>query len=165
MRVPVLAGAIVTAAWSQSPGSGSVQQRVVLRYFHEVLDQRKVRLLEELFHPQCVIHRPEATLTGLEGIRGVVERNIAAFSKLETQVHDIFESGDRVTVRLTHRATGGGVLRSRLGIHDIRGKPVTWDAMAIFRLEKGKIVEEWVSRDELGILLRLGVIKPSGELR
>ena len=94
------------------------------------------------------------------GIRGVVERNIAAYSTFETEVHDIFESGDRVVVRITHRAIGAGEFRSRLGAYDVKGKAVTWDAIAIFRLLKGKIAEEWVNRDELGMLLSFGGLKP-----
>ncbi len=152
---------VVVLAQSSSPNANTAQQKVVLSYLHDVLDGRKIGLLENLFLPDCVIHRPEGTLQGLPGIRGVVERNIAAYSKFETEVHDVIESGDRVVVRLTHRAMGAGVFRSRIGTHDTKDKPVTWSAIAIFRLQNGKIAEQWVNRDELGILLSLGVLKPS----
>lgn len=65
----------------------------------------------------------------------------------------------RVLVRITHRGLGSGVFRSRLGDYDIKGKSVTWDATVISRLKNGAIAEEWVSRDELGILLTAGVLK------
>jgi predicted ester cyclase len=160
------AGQPVSAvAQSRSPGIPSTQQRVVLSYFHDVLDGRQIGLLDTLFLPDCVIHRPEGTETGMAAIRGVVERNIAAYSQFATEIHDIFESGDKVVVRITHRATGAGVFRSRIGTHDVKGKPVTWGAIAIFRMQNGKIAEQWVSRDELGILLSLGVLKPSGDTR
>jgi predicted ester cyclase len=140
-------------------GAASTQQQVVLSYFHDVLDGRKIGLLENLFLSDCVIHRPEGTTNGMVAIRSVVERNIAAYSKFETEMHDIFESGDRVVVRITHRGIGSGVFHSRIGDHDVKGKPVTWDAIAIFRMQNGKIAEQWVNRDELGILLSLGVLK------
>ena len=38
------------------------------------------------------------------------------------------------------------------------GKTVTWPAIAIFRFHDSKIAEEWVSRDELGMLIELGVL-------
>ena len=112
----VLALTIHMAGYAQNglPSRDSAQQRVVLSYFHGVLDGRKIELLDQLFLPDCVIHRPEGTLTGMTGIRGVVERNIAAYSKFETQVHDIFESADRVVVRISHRAMGAGEFRSRI---------------------------------------------------
>lgn len=37
----------------------SVEKELVRRYFQEVLDQGRVELIEELFHPQCVMHRPK----------------------------------------------------------------------------------------------------------
>jgi hypothetical protein len=51
---------------------------VVLSYFHDVLDGRKIGLLESLFltDADCVIYRPEGIVSGMAGIRGVVERNI-----------------------------------------------------------------------------------------
>lgn len=104
-----LAGGLV----AQSSGARSAGQQVVLSYFRDVLDGRRVELLEILFRDDCVIHRPEGTLHGLPGIRGVVTRNVSAYSKFETEVHDIFESGDRVVTRISHRATGNGIFRVR----------------------------------------------------
>lgn len=137
----------------------NIQEHIVLRYFHEVLDQGNVELVAELFHPQCVIHRLEETLFGLDGIRLVAERRKQVFSDYETKIHDSFGCGDRVVVRLTHRALGCGLWRSRLGSYDITGKRVDWNATAIFRFQNGMIIEEWVSRDELGMLLRFGFLK------
>jgi predicted ester cyclase len=152
------------AAFAQpkSLSAPSPREKVVLSFFHDVLDGRKIELLESLFLSDCVIHRPEGTVRGMAGIRGVVERNIAAYSKFATEVHDVFESGDRVVVRITHKATGGGTFRSRIGDYDVKGKPVTWGAIAIFRMQDGKIAEEWVNRDELGILLSAGLLKTNG---
>ena len=42
------------------------------------------------------------------------------------------------------------MFRSRIGDYDVKGKQVTWDAIAIFRIQNGKIAEERVNRDELG---------------
>ena len=140
-------------------GERSAQQGVVLSYFHDVLDRGRIELLENLFHPDCAVHRPEGDFTGIDGLRGIVERRKTTYSKFATEVHDIFESGDRVVVRLTHTATGSGVFRSRIGIHDVKGKSVFWQAIVIFRMKNGKIAEECVSRDELGILLSAGALK------
>jgi predicted ester cyclase len=163
--VLTLAAHVAAYAQTSSTSRASTQQKVVLSYLHQVLDGRKIGLLDQLFLPDCVIHRPEGTLNGMAGIRGVVERNIAAYSRFETQVNDIFESGDRVVVRITHRAMGAGEFRSRIGVYDVKGKAVTWDAIAIFRFQNGKIAEQWVSRDELGMLLSFGGLKPSSEGR
>jgi len=156
---------VAAFAQPQSPSASSPREKVVLSYFHDVLDGRKIGLLESLFRSDCVIYRPEGTVKGMAGIRGVVERNIAAYSQFATDVDDVFESGDRVVVRITHRATGAGVFRSRIGDFDLKGKPVTWGAIAIFRMQDGKIAEQWVNRDELGILLSAGVLKTNSDAR
>jgi predicted ester cyclase len=137
----------------------SAEEDLVRRYFHEVLDQGKVRLIEDLFHPQCVMHRPGGTVVGIDSVRGVAERTKETFARFETQIHDVFGSGDRLVVRLSHRGLGGGTWRSRLGNYDVSGKAVTWNAMAIFRFENQRIIEEWVNRDELGMILQFGLFK------
>ena len=60
---------------------------------------------------------------------------------------------------------GAGEFRSRIGIYSIKGKAVAWDAIAIFRMQNGRIAEQWVSRDELGILLSVGALTPSRDAR
>ena len=135
----------------------SVRGQVVRSYFHRVLDQGNVELIEDLFHPQCVMHRPGGTVVGLDAVRGVVEHRKETFSQFGTEIHDIFGFGDRLVARLTHRGVGGGIWRSRLGNYDISGKTVTWNAIAIFRFEEDRIIEEWVTRDELGVILQLGL--------
>jgi predicted ester cyclase len=143
----------------------SAGAELVRRYFHEVLDQGKVELIEDLFHPRCVMHRPGGTVVGIDGVRGVAERTKETFSQFETQIHDVFGSGDRLVARLSHRGAGGGMWRSRLGNHDVTGKTVSWDAIAIFRFENHKIMEEWVARDELGMILQFGLIQPAHAIR
>lgn len=132
----------------------------VRRYFYEVLDRGRVELIEEIFHPDCVMHRPGGTVVGIDAVRGVAARRKETFSQFETEIHDMFGSGDRLVARLTHHGVGGGVWRSRLGNYDVTGKAVRWNAIAIFRFERQKIIEEWVTRDELAMILQLGLLEP-----
>jgi len=48
---------------------------------------------------------------------------------------------------------------TRIGTFECTGKPTTWDAIAIFVLTDGKIVEERVMCDELGMLLNVGALE------
>ena len=139
----------------------SVEEELVRRYFREVLDEGKVEIVEEIFHPRCVMHRPGGTVLGIDGVYGVAERTKETFSQFETQIHDIFGSGDRLVVRLSHRGAGAGIWRSRLGNYDVTGKTVNWNAIAIFRFEEQKIIEEWVTRDELAMILQFGLLEPA----
>jgi predicted ester cyclase len=141
------------------------ETELVRRYFHEVLDHGKVELIEEIFHPQCIMHRPGGTVTGIEGVRGVAERTKETFSEFATEIHDLFGAGDRVVARLTHRGVGGGVWRSRLGQYDVSGKTVSWQAIAIFRFANQRIIEEWVARDEMAMVLQFGLVQTAGKSR
>jgi hypothetical protein len=38
------------------------------------------------------------------------------------------------------------------------GKGVTWASLTMFRVRDRKIAEEWVCRDELGMLIQLGAV-------
>jgi predicted ester cyclase len=152
---------IEMAADGKSKNELSLHEELVRRYFREVLDQGKVELVEQIFHPRCVMHRPRGTVVGIDSVQGVVERRKETFSQFETQIHDIFGSGDRLVARLSHRGVGGGIWRSRIGNYDVTGKTVSWNAIAIFRFEQQKIIEEWVTRDELAMILQFGLLEPA----
>jgi predicted ester cyclase len=136
----------------------SAQQKVVLSYFHDVLDGDREDLIDGMFLSDCSIHRPEGELKGIAALHRMRVASRASFATMNSQIHEIFEAGDRVVVRLTHKGTGKGSYRFRIGIRDITSKDVTWDAIVIFRFQNGKIAEEWVSRDELGMLLSAGIL-------
>ena len=136
---------------------------IVRRYFEEVVDKRKLEILDEIMSMDCVIHRPEASepIRGLEAFKHALERILQTYSEFTTTIHDLIAEEDRVACRLSHRAVNRNEWTSRLGKHAVTGKTVSWPAIAIFRFHDGKIAEEWVSRDELGMLIELGVLELS----
>jgi predicted ester cyclase len=135
---------------------------LVRRYFEEVIDKSDIKVLDELFTTDCVIHRPEASepIAGIEAFRQALGGILKTYSEFKTTIHDLIAEEDRVVCRLSHQAVNRGEWRSRIGRHAVAGKTVTWPAIAIFRFRDGKIAEEWVSRDELGMLIELGVLGP-----
>jgi len=142
----------------------AANKTTVRRYFKEALDKRNLDVLDEIVITDCIIHRPEASepISGLEAFKHALERILQVYSEFTTTIHDLIAEEDRVACRLSHRAVNRGDGTSLLGRHAVAGKIVSWPAIAIFRIRDGKIAEEWVSRDELGMLIELGVVKPSG---
>ena len=136
-------------------------KETVRRYFEEVVDKRHLDILDEIVTTDCMIHRPEASepIRGLEAFRQALERILQVYSEFTTTIHDFIAEKDQVACRLSHRAVNRSEWTSRLGTHIVAGKTVTWPAIAIFRFHDGKIAEEWVSRDELGMLIDLGVLE------
>jgi ketosteroid isomerase-like protein len=134
---------------------------VVAKYF-EALERGDPSVIPELFADDCQVYRPElsAPLIGVEAIEAVVTRAHRYFDKFTATILDTVEERDRVAVRVRHEAVYRGPWRTRIGIFDVAGKPTSWEAMALFRLRDGKIVEERVFRDELGMLLDVGALEP-----
>jgi hypothetical protein len=130
---------------------------IVRRYFEEVLDGGKSMVMAEIFANGAVQHFPGRTLTFS------VESPPADYTnrQFRTTLHHFMADGDYVVAHLTHAVQYGEHARypTRIGPVDVGGRSVHWDAMALFHLQNGKIVEEWVSRDELDILNQLGAIQ------
>src|SRR5262245_29557755 len=143
----------------------AANKAIARRYFSEMVDKRSDQLLEELWTEDCIVHHPEATavIKGREAFRQAWNSGVAYYSEFETTIHDIFAENDLVICRLSHRVVHrGGDWTSRLGTHAVAaGKVVTWPSLTMFRIRDGKIAEEWVCRDELGMLIQLGIVASS----
>jgi len=134
---------------------------LVRRYFEQVIDARNTGMLDEIAAEDCLVHRPESAqpIRGRAAFGQAVGRILEIYSEFRTVVHDLVAEGDRVACRLTHHAVHRGDWTSRIGTHATAGKPVSWSAIVIFRMENGKIAEEWVCRDELGMLIEVGALR------
>jgi predicted SnoaL-like aldol condensation-catalyzing enzyme len=133
---------------------------VVMRYFREVLDQKNFDLMPEIIAPDVVVHRPGFVASGID----VVSRNLRArlqdYTAFSSEVTGLMADGDMVSARISHRTrVRPHTLRSRAGEIEVTGdRELSWEAIVQFRLKDGKIAEEWVMRDELGMLAQLGEI-------
>ena len=96
------------------------------------------------------------TAEGLDNVAALVSGFIAALPDLTATEKDIVAEGDTVAVRYVVEATHKGNL---LGIPPT-GRRVRWEAVDVYRLSNGKIVEEWAADDMLAILVSLDVYTP-----
>jgi predicted ester cyclase len=81
---------------------------------------------------------------------------IGALPDLHATEQDIVAAGDTVAVRYVVEATHEGNL---LGIAPT-GRRVRWDAVDVYRLADGMIVEEWAADDLAAILYQVGAYTP-----
>ncbi|MFL5805307.1 MAG: ester cyclase [Roseiflexaceae bacterium] len=82
----------------------------------------------------------------------------AAFPDIQYTLEDLLAEGDRVVARFTARGTQRGVFQ---GI-PATGSAAVVSGIAIYRLVSGKVVEQWLEYDQLGLLQQLGVIPALG---
>ena len=133
---------------------------VVERYFREVLDQGKIELMRDLMAPDVILHRPGLDVTGLSAAMQRLRSVLEDFVAFSSELSGVIAEGDLVAVRVRHRARARPhVFRSRIGEIAITDEqPLEWTAIAQFRLKDGRIAEEWVMRDELGMLTQIGKV-------
>ena len=141
--------------------SATDNKAIVSRYREEVWNEGNLDAVDDYIASNYVRHDPglPEEVSGPEAVKGLVSMYRAAFPDLHLTLEDMFAEGDKVVQRLTGRGTHQGEL---MGIPPI-GKQVTVTMIEIFRLVEGKIAEQWVSLDNLGMLQQLGVIPPMGE--
>ena len=133
---------------------------IVERYFHEVLDQKKIDVMPELLAPDVVLHRPGFDVIGLEAAIRRLRATVQDYTAFVSELSGLMADGDMVSVRILHRTTiRPHTFRSRAGeVQLTRNQELNWSAIVQFRLNEGKIVEEWVMRDELGMLVQMGTV-------
>jgi steroid delta-isomerase-like uncharacterized protein len=128
-----------------------------VRLFYDVIiNQSRFELLSELLDEKVVWHDPllpSGEVRGINGFRNVLEMFRKAFPDLRITIQDLFASKDRVTTRFVINATHIGELMDIPGT----GKHVQVSGISIIRFEHGKMVEEWIEEDGLGLMRQLGV--------
>ena len=131
---------------------------VIERYFHEVLDQKKFDLMPELMAPGVVLHRPGFDVTGLDAAMQRLRATLQDYTAFRSELSGLMAEGDMVAVRIAHRTkVRPHTFRSRAGeVRVSKEQELNWTAIVQFRLQDGKIVEEWVMRDEIGMLAEMG---------
>jgi steroid delta-isomerase-like uncharacterized protein len=129
-------------------------EALVRRFFEEFCNGRRAELADELIAPDYVAHGPQAPPA--EGPDEVRER-VGLYQKSldgHWEVEEIMSAGDRVVARWT----GSGTHRSELMGIEPTGRPISVDAISIFRIADGKIAEEWTVWDALGLLQQVGAV-------
>ena len=129
-------------------------EALVRRFFEEFCNDRRGDVADELIAADYVSHGPQAPQA--EGPDGVRER-VGLYQEAvdgHWTVEEIMSAGDRVVARWTGTGTHRGEL---MGI-DATGKPISVDAISVFRIENGKIAEEWTVWDALGLLQQVGAV-------
>jgi ketosteroid isomerase-like protein len=138
---------------------GSSENRSVVERFMEMVDGGDLGQLDALCTPDIVNHAlAPGQPSGIEGTRRFLTspgRRTHAGRWVERVV---VAEGDYV-VEYGVRA-GNWPAGPFRGI-DVPGGPYERDVAFMYRLEDGRIAERWAVRDDLGLMLQLGAVKPA----
>ena len=130
-------------------------KRVVRRLIEEHYNRKNAALVSELFSSAVSLHTPDGVLTGLEGASGLLQGYATAFPDFRLTIDDLIAEGDRVVMRYAFTGTNLG----RFGDVPATGKHVSVaNAIGIYRLISGKVIEGHLSWDKYSLLQQLGVL-------
>jgi steroid delta-isomerase-like uncharacterized protein len=131
-------------------------KEIFRRVVEEVIEGGDFAAFDELIDEQIVCHDPSepGPIRGHDAYRASMELYRRALAGLQVRIDDQIAEGDKVVTRWT--ATGRH--DSDLFGMPATGKDVEFTGIDIDRIENGRIVEEWVNWDTLGLLYQLGVI-------
>lgn len=143
------------SAQSAKTGAAKLENR----FSDGVIGTHNTDLLQDLLSDDFVSHHFPAPgknnkVAFTEGIRGL----FAGFPDIKVTRVEQHERGDKVYTYAFWEATHTG---NFMGIAPT-GKKVHVEYMDIWRVSDGKIVENWVVMDIMGLMIQLGVVPPPG---
>lgn len=126
---------------------------LVWRFFIEVLNDRNLAGVDELFAPGFLDHT-EGCDHDLNAFLSAVKAVQIAFPDLEVTILDQVADRDRVVTRCTTRGTHLGPFAGWMAT----ACRVKLDSVHIFRVHEYQIIEHWGMIDHLGLLRQIGAL-------
>ncbi|HEY3476526.1 MAG TPA: ester cyclase [Anaerolineales bacterium] len=131
------------------------QNKAIVRSNYETADKNDLTTFSQQLAPDIAVHLPG--MPGPLNRESLIQMMNAMFSGL-TQRQHVFEDqiaeGDKVVTRLTLHAVHTGEFQGMPGT----GKHMAVRQTAIHRIQNGKIVEVWVSSDDVSMMKQLGLM-------
>lgn len=135
---------------------------IVVRRFWQGFNAHNLAVWDEVCAPDFVNHDPGLPTpdTDLQTTKQTIAAvMLAPFPDIQSAEQDLVAEGDKVVVRRLFRGTHTAPF---MGVPPT-GKSITFSAMFLSHLRDGKIVEQWVNFDALGLLQQLGLVPPLGQ--
>jgi steroid delta-isomerase-like uncharacterized protein len=133
------------------------RHKAIIRYIHDQVNKGNLDVFAEHIGPNYVRHC-QAMPPGFQEIKGIkpllgfVKECLAAFPDWHDEIDYIIAEGDRVAYQTTSTATQTGPM----GPLPASGKSMRLQSIISHRFEKEKIVETWITWDNVAFLAQLG---------
>lgn len=142
------------------------QQNVdlVRRHFDQMWNQRDDRACDELMADDFIenaaapfARQPPGRASGPSAMRDTVRWLTAQFPDVRFEIEAIVADGDLVIARVRSHGSNLGRLN---GFLPPSGRSFDYASSHWFRVVDGKLAEHWATRDDLTVMLQLGVVTP-----
>jgi steroid delta-isomerase-like uncharacterized protein len=150
---------VVPAPVADEDSDSEASKALLQRYAEVLLNGHELERAGEILAPDYVGHFPgtPAPVRGIEGWQANFGGFLAAFPDYRETVHAVVAEGDRAAARVTFHGTHRGDL---MGVPPT-GKEISAGGMAIVRVAKGRVIEQWIEADLAGMMQQLGVAPAS----
>ncbi len=131
----------------------------VMQKFTEFINTASEELADELIAPDATFHVPGRSepMLGRSGYLAIIGMMREGFPDIRWTLEEAVSEGDKVAARFTMRGTHQG---SFFGVPPTGTKMVV-QALNLYYLSDGKIVEEHGQPDMLGLLQQIGALPPA----
>lgn len=130
------------------------------QFFEDMLGKANWQLANDILAPGIVMHHPSSPqpIEGVENVVGFLGAFREGFPDMSMKVEFAFGDDEFTAIRWrmsgTHTAALFGIPPS--------GKSVAVTGISLLRFSEGKVAEDWVSEDSLGLMQQIGVIPVAG---
>jgi steroid delta-isomerase-like uncharacterized protein len=136
-------------------GTAEEQNKQLVSQFFEAFDRQDTEVMDQLVSSgNYSVHFSGIPPMDWNGTKQFSAAFYSAFPDLRHNIVDMVAEGDKVAVRLNVTGTHKGELQ---GIPPT-GKKVSFNATDFITLMDGKVAEEWVNADIMGLMQQIGAI-------
>jgi len=141
-------------------------KHTIKKFVEELWNARRLDVADEIFSEDCVTHQLRSGVLDEPAHRGPQEMKdhisgwLTGFPDLRFTIEQMIAEQDRV---VSHLVMEGTHLGTWMGIPPT-GKRLQIRMITIHRIANGKIAEDWVLVESLGLFQQLGAVPDTSEL-
>ena len=161
ITIPTTMLIIVTALFlscSQGIDIEAQNKAIVLEAF-DAMNNHDYDRVKELLAPDYLRHSqatPDAVIDNRDDFMALIDEWMTAFPDAKQTVHLLAADSNLVAFYVTFSGTHEGPM----GPFPATGKRMDSETAGFHRLENGKIVETWVTWDNMAVMQQLGLLPP-----
>lgn len=148
----------VMASLSCSPDADEIatKNKIVVQRAFDALNNHEYDDLDKYMAQDYVRHcqaTPDVKVESLDDFKALIDDWDQAFPDAKMELLLVAAEGDLVAFYMTYSGTHTG----QMGPFPATGKKIVSECAGFHRLEEGKIVETWVTWDNVAVLSQLGL--------
>ncbi len=127
------------------------QMSLFIRRFDDMFNKPDISIADEIFAPHFQAHYPLTPTLNLVNFKNFINGFYDAFPDFMMQICDTVMTNERLIFRVAYFGSHKG---NFMGI-PATGCDVMMPGIIIFRIEDGRVVENWTEIDILGVIQQL----------